>query len=228
MDVEDLEEPESDVEEHGTTRPYKEPKGTLSKMRQQSGNSATEPDLYGAEFAGFLPAYPVCMPHDRWGDRGGGGGEDIQDDVLHSCCTAEGSIDRASSSSMLEYLVYLDDQHNIADCTITRPVTPPVTPGTHRACPFIPLPSSVATVATTVSSIGNPAVSGPMTDTCTPISSMCSPTGSAWATLRSTSKSPGCSDRNPVSAAAHLHLLGESLSLIGHHLQETDCVPWLL
>lgn len=40
-----------------------------------AGNSATEPDLYGAEFAGFLPAYPVCMPHDRWGDRGGGGGE---------------------------------------------------------------------------------------------------------------------------------------------------------
>ncbi|XP_027139441.1 uncharacterized protein hmgxb4b isoform X4 [Larimichthys crocea] len=40
-------------------------------------------------------------------------------------------------------------------------------------------------------------------------SSPCSPSGSPW-------------DTPPVSAAAHLHLLGESLSLIGHHLQETD------
>ncbi|XP_022622572.1 HMG domain-containing protein 4-like isoform X5 [Seriola dumerili] len=70
---------------------------------------------------------------------------------------------------------------------------------------------------------------------CLPIQSVChttdgereveegkSPTGSALDTLRSTSDSPSCSDRGPVSAAAHLHLLGESLSLIGHHLQETD------
>ncbi|XP_056228773.1 uncharacterized protein LOC130166936 isoform X3 [Seriola aureovittata] len=186
MDVGGLEEPALDVEECGT----KEPKCSLSKMRQQLGNRGTEPELNAAESSGFLSAYPVCMSHDRWGERGGGGEE-------------------ASPSSLLEYSVYLDDQHNIADCTITRPFSPPVTSVTHRLCPL-------------KSAEVNPAVSSPMTDTCSPFDSMCSPTGSAWDTLRSTSDCPGCSDRDPVSAAAHLHLLGESLSLIGHHLQETD------
>lgn len=35
-------------------------------------------------------------------------------------------------------------------------------------------------------------------------------------------------DVDPIDAAAHLQLLGESLSLIGHRLQETEvsfCVP---
>lgn len=38
---------------------------------------------------------------------------------------------------------------------------------------------------------------------------------------RSTALVRGC-DNGPVSAAAYLHLLGESLVLIGHYLQETD------
>ncbi|XP_075946293.1 uncharacterized protein hmgxb4b isoform X3 [Anarhichas minor] len=78
------------------------------------------------------------------------------------------------------------------------------------------LSSSVTAAASAESSVVKSVVSGPVTDTCGPISSVCSPTSSAWDTLRSTS------DRDPVSAAAHLHLLGESLSLIGHHLQETN------
>nr|XP_054607653.1 uncharacterized protein LOC107382234 isoform X1 [Nothobranchius furzeri] len=45
--------------------------------------------------------------------------------------------------------------------------------------------------------------------------------GSALDPLRST-RSPTSSDQHPIRAAAHLHLLGESLSLIGHHLQETN------
>lgn len=173
--------------------------------------------------------------------------QDIQHKLLHSCCTAEGSIDQviisevvqslfvlsclliiflpvcfsqASRSSMLEYWVYLDNQHNMADCPVTRPITPPATPVTRSTCPFIPVPSPVA--ASTMSSVINPMASNPMTDTCSPVSSMCSPTSSAWDTLRSTSRSPGCSQWGPVTAAAHLHLLGESLSLIGLHLQETD------
>ncbi|KAG7236754.1 hypothetical protein INR49_029522 [Caranx melampygus] len=68
----------------------------------------------------------------------------------------------------------------------------------------------------------NPAVSSSMTDTCSPFSPLCSATGSAWDALRFTSQTPGCYDRDPVNAAAHLHLLGESLSLIGQHLRETD------
>ncbi|XP_040891080.1 uncharacterized protein LOC121180029 isoform X2 [Toxotes jaculatrix] len=219
MDVDVLEEPELDTEEHGTKRPHKEPVGSLSKTRQQSGSSGTEP--YGASYSGFPPVYPVFMSHNRWGERGGGE-EDIQDNLLHSSCTAGGSIDQASPTSVIEYSVYLHDQHKIADCTRTRPVTPPVSPVTHRPCPFIPVPNSVTTIGTTVSPFVNPVISSTMTDTCSPFSSMSSTTGLAWDTLRSTSKSPGCSDRDPVSAAAHLHLLGESLSLIGRHLQETD------
>lgn len=123
---------------------------------------------------------------------------------------------------MLEYSVYLDEQHNMADCSLTSSVNAPNTPVTHRPCLFTPVPSSATTTASTMSSGVNPPGSSPITDTCSPISSMCSPTASAWDVLRSTSRSPGCSHGDPVSAAAHLHLLGESMSLIGHHLQETD------
>lgn len=119
---------------------------------------------------------------------------------------------------MLEYSVYLDEQHNMADCSLTSPVTPV----THRPCLFTPVPGSVTTIASTASCVVTPMGPNPMTDTCSPISFMCSPTAPTWDTLRSTSRSPGCSDGDPVSAAAHLHLLGESLSLIGHHLQETN------
>ncbi|KAM7419077.1 hypothetical protein PAMA_016272 [Pampus argenteus] len=143
------------------------------------------------------------------------------------CCAVESfprpvfvSLDRraeggeeASPSSVLEYWVHQDDQNNMADCLVSTQLT-------HRLCPFISVPCSVTAIATTMSSTLSPMVSSPTTDS--PISSMCDPIGSAWDTLRSTSRSPGCSDGDPVSAAAHLHLLGESLSLIGHHLQETN------
>ncbi|XP_053274282.1 uncharacterized protein LOC128436553 isoform X1 [Pleuronectes platessa] len=115
----------------------------------------------------------------------------------------------ARPSSLLEYTVHLRDQH--------RTTNPPFTPPAQRPCPFTPPLSSVAAA---VNSAEDPA--GPMTGTCSPICSMCTPTASGWDSLRSTSTIPSCSDGDPVSAAAHLHLLGESLSLIGHHLQETD------
>ncbi|KAF0037524.1 hypothetical protein F2P81_010398 [Scophthalmus maximus] len=127
-----------------------------------------------------------------------------------------GGEEEANPSSVLEYSFYLDDQHG----TVMGPVSPPDTTMIQRPCPFIPLPSPVTTIATAIDL--NSAVSSPMTDSCSPICSMCNPTASDRDTLRSTSTSPGCSDRDPVCAAAHLHLLGESLSLIGHHLQQTD------
>lgn len=114
-----------------------------------------------------------------------------------------------SPSSMLESWVYIDDQHSMADSTTTPMFTFPTTLVTHRPCLL-------------KSGQVNAAVSNSMTDTCSAFSPLCSPTGSAWDALRSTSKTPGCCDRDPVSAAAHLHLLGESLSLIGQHLRETD------
>nr|XP_020452693.1 uncharacterized protein LOC109958417 isoform X2 [Monopterus albus] len=212
MDVEELEEPESDAEEH-----YKEPECSFNQM----GKPSESPEPVGAETSGFLSACTVCVSQDRWSETGEE--EDIQNNLLHSCCTAEGSTDQADQSSTLEYSFYLDEQHKTSDWSLIRPVTPV----THRPCLFIPGPSSMTATASTVSSVVNPAV---------PITSMFTPTGSAWDPLRSTSRSAGCSDGDPVSAAAHLHLLGESLSLIGHHLQETNAsVPhtshdpgWLL
>ncbi|XP_034716110.1 uncharacterized protein LOC117936802 isoform X5 [Etheostoma cragini] len=192
MEVEELEEPDSDFEE---------PEDLLNKKRKHSGKSEAEPELNGAESSGFLPAYPVCVSRDRWEER---------------------EAEEASTSSMLEYWVYPDNQHSMADCPITRTITSPATPVTHRPCPFTPVPSSVAAVDSTVCSVVNPMMSSPMTDTCSPNSSVCSPIRSALDTLSSTSTSPGCADQDPVSAAAHLHLLGESLSLIGHHLQESN------
>lgn len=117
---------------------------------------------------------------------------------------------QTSPSSKLEYWVYLDNKHNMVNCPITR-ITPPVSPVPNRPCPCLPISSPVT--ASVESSLGNPMAS-PTTDTYSPSSSTCGPTGSAW--------SPGGFEQDPVSAAAHLHLLGESLSLIGHHLQRTD------
>ncbi|XP_032393311.1 uncharacterized protein hmgxb4b isoform X6 [Etheostoma spectabile] len=185
MEVEELEEPDSDFEE---------PENLLNKKWKHSGKSEAEPELNGAESSGFLPAYPVCVSQDRWEER---------------------EVEEASPSSMLEYWVYPENQHSMADCPITKTITSPATPVTHRPCPFIPVSSSVAAVDSTVCSVVIPMMSSP-------ISSMCSPISSALDTLSSTSTSPGCADQDPVSAAAHLHLLGESLSLIGHHLQETN------
>ncbi|XP_051239837.1 uncharacterized protein LOC127354160 isoform X2 [Dicentrarchus labrax] len=201
-----------------------ETKLLLSKKMCHSGNSGAEHELCEVESSGFLPAYPVCVPQDRWGIKGGEDEreQDIQNKLLRSCCTAEGSIDLVSPSSMLEHWVYLDNQHNTADGPVTTTITPPATPVTHRPCPFIPVPSSVT--ASAMRDVVDPMIYSPMTHTCSPISSMCSPSDSAWDTLRSTYRSPGCCDLDPVSAAAHLHLLGESLSLIGHHLQETNKV----
>lgn len=142
----------------------------------------------------------------------------MQDNLLHSCCTAEGSIGQTSPSPMLEYRVYLDNQHSMADCHMNRTVSTSVLPVRDRASLCKPIPGSVTAMATTVSSM----VSSLMTDTCSPTGPTCSAVSSAWNTFSSTSRSLHHSDQDPVSAAAHLHLLGESLSLIGLHLQETN------
>lgn len=120
-----------------------------------------------------------------------------------------------SQSCMLEYWVYLDNQPCIADCPGARPVTPPSAPLTYSPCPVTPAASPVS--ATTLSY----AVS-PLADTCSPSSSLCRPTTPSWDSLRATFRSPSCDEWDPVRAAAHLHLLGESLSLIGMHIQATN------
>ncbi|XP_034044206.1 HMG box-containing protein 4-like isoform X2 [Thalassophryne amazonica] len=98
---------------------------------------------------------------------------------------------------MLEHWEYVDEQSSMMDCPVTRPFPPPGSPLTHRPYPIMPTPTSVA--STTGYSISLSPGS----------------TGSA-------SDSLGSTPWNPVSTAAYLHLLGESLSLIGYRLQDTN------
>lgn len=106
----------------------------------------------------------------------------------------------------------LDNQLSITGCPSSRTTSLPVTPETHRPCTVVPVPESVL----------YPMIPSPMADTYTSTASMCSHTDSAWDTLRPTTGSPGSFNQDPIRAAAHLHLLGESLSLIGQFLQETN------
>lgn len=131
---------------------------------------------------------------------------------MHSFYPAEGSIYQDIQSSLFEYWVCLDNQHSMADCPSSKSPSLPVTPETHRPHTVIPVPGPVL----------YPMIPSPMAATCTPISSMCSPTDSAWDTLRPSTRSPGSFKQDPARAAAHLHLLGESLFLIGQFLQETN------
>ncbi|XP_068607507.1 HMG box-containing protein 4-like [Brachionichthys hirsutus] len=141
----------------------------------------------------FHPAFVVCLPEDRWGIRGEQ--ESIHDLLSDPCCPAEGSIHQTSPISMLEYWVYIDHENNMADCPIIRAIAPPASPVTH-------------------SPVVQSKVSGPVADTDRLSNVACGPASSVW--------SPGCFEQDPVGAAAHLHLLGESLSLIGHHLRGTN------
>ncbi|KAM3623215.1 uncharacterized protein V6R79_008493 [Siganus canaliculatus] len=207
-----------DLEESNTKKLYKGLKGLLSKRRAHSGNVGAEAKLSTAESSTFIPAGPVCVFPDKWGVRGV---EDIQDELLYSCCPAEGSLDQSSPSTMLEYWVCLGNQHNMADDPATGSITPPATPANYRSCPFVCFPGPI-TVSTVSPRVG-PEESHPAAEAFSPFRSMCtSPTRSAWDALKYTSRNSVCSEQDPVSAAAHLHLLGESLSLIGCHLQETD------
>uniref|UniRef100_A0A3P9KKW7 Uncharacterized protein n=1 Tax=Oryzias latipes TaxID=8090 RepID=A0A3P9KKW7_ORYLA len=55
-----------------------------------------------------------------------------------------------------------------------------------------------------------------------PITSSCFVTSPTSEAFKFASRSPSPLRGDPVSAAAHLHLLGESLSLIGQHLQDIN------
>ncbi|XP_029907202.1 HMG box-containing protein 4 [Myripristis murdjan] len=221
VDVEDLEE--SDDEDYSTKKLYKEPKGLHKKKRQHSDNSGVGSGPYGVTSPGFLPVYPVYVTQGQWRqtalEENG-----TQDNLLHSGCTAEGSIDQVNHSPIVEYWVHLNDQQDTADCPLTDLIPSAASPVTCRPHPFISTPNSVTDIASTVSFISSPVIStsSSMADMASPTSSVCSPPSSASDTPRSTSRGPSCSDLDPINAAAHLHLLGESLSLIGQQLQETN------
>lgn len=95
-----------------------------------------------------------------------------------------------------------DKQHNAAECVRNRPhLDPPIT-GRFR---------SLVTVAGPVTSAMNSSVN----HTCGSVSSSSD-------AFRCTSSIPCAPEWNPVHVAAHLHLLGEALSLIGLHLKGTN------
>lgn len=124
---------------------------------------------------------------------------------------------QVSPGSMLEHWDCLDDQHDLAVCPFPTPDTPPATSVTLS-------PSSVTAFGATVTSAVSPVTrrTSSLTDMTAPTTSTNNPSVSARDPLGSSPRGPGCSELEPVSAAAHLHLLGESLSLIGHQLQETN------
>ncbi|KAM9818010.1 uncharacterized protein hmgxb4b [Syngnathus typhle] len=98
-------------------------------------------------------------------------------------------------SSVMEFL---NDKPNEVDCWPHPSMTAPSSPTSITTKPALSL-----------------AVAGPSSDR--PAASMRRPVGSLWGEMES--QNPACC--NPANAAAHLHLLGEALDLIGHILKGT-------
>lgn len=141
------------------------------------------------------------------------------------CCPAEGSsqcqlqlatsLSLQSQSCVLDCWVYPDEQHLLAACPGAAPVTAASAPLTCCPCAVTPAPGngSESTLRFALNALA---------DTCSLDGCACGPITSTCDSLRPTVGSSSCSERDPVCAAAHLHLLGESLCLIGLHLRTTD------
>lgn len=110
---------------------------------------------------------------------------------------------QTSPCSMPEDWVCHDKQHNMAECV--RNPTHPDPPITGSFCSSVPVVGPVTT--STTSSLVNYA---------------CGSVSSTSDAFRCTSSIPCSPEWNPVNVAAHLHLLGEALSLIGLHLKGTN------
>lgn len=104
---------------------------------------------------------------------------------------------------MFKCWVCQDKQHNMADCVRNPPNPDPPTTGSSATS--VPVAGPVTT--SNMSSVVN--------DTRGPVSSL----GDAF---RCAPAVPCRTEWNPVNVAAHLHLLGEALSLIGLHLKGTN------
>lgn len=127
--------------------------------------------------------------------------------VYSSICL---SIDlfQTSPCSMFKCWVCQDKQHSVADC-VRNPTHPdPPTPGSSPAS----LPVAGPVTTSNMSSVAN-YTRGP---------------SSLSDAFRCTPTTPCSPEWNPVNAAAHLHLLGEALSLIGLHLKGTNVRTILL
>lgn len=116
---------------------------------------------------------------------------------------------QTSPCSTFKCWVCQDKQHSIADCV--RNPTNPDPPTTGSSPTSVPVAGPVTT--SNMSSVVN--------YTRGPLSSLSD-------AFRCTPTIPCSPEWNPVNVAAHLHLLGEALSLIGLHLQGTNVRTILL
>lgn len=104
---------------------------------------------------------------------------------------------------MSEYWVCRDKLHNTAECVRGPPhLDPPVT---GSFCSVVPVAGPVTTSAISSS-----------------VNYTCGSASSSSEAFRGASSIPRAPEWNPVNVAAHLHLLGEALSLIGLHLKGTN------
>lgn len=132
--------------------------------------------------------------------------------MISAACT---SLPLLLQSCVLDRWVYPNDQQQLAACSGAAPVT--AAPAPRPWCPCAGAPAPGHESESTQRFALNP-----LADTCSLRFSARRPVTLTWDPFRSTVGSSSCSQRDPVCAAAHLHLLGESLSLIGLHLRTTD------
>lgn len=111
--------------------------------------------------------------------------------------------------------MYPDDQQQLAACSGAAPAPLPW-------CPCAGAPDPQAPAPTHESDSSGRFALNPLADTWGLRGSARWPFTLSWDPCRSTVGSSSCSERDPACAAAHLHLLGEALCLIGWHLRTTD------
>ncbi|XP_035992719.1 uncharacterized protein LOC105936690 isoform X3 [Fundulus heteroclitus] len=210
MDLKGVEQASLDAEECRSKSPHQvELNGCLTERSQHVERSGMGSEPVWTESSCPLPSHLVYVPQDRWmmGDP-----ENFPDNLLHSCCTVEGAVDQRCSDPSVECWLCLANQPHTADSHTDRDNGPSLSHVMDSADLRTPSPAGAT---------AGPELCSFMADTCGLIGSWCSVCRSSWDTIRSRIPSSS-SDHCPVSAAAHLHLLGESLTLIGRHLEETD------
>lgn len=129
--------------------------------------------------------------------------------------SAPTSLSLLIQSCVLDCWLYPDDRQQLAACSGAAPVTAAPAPPPWCPCAGAPAPGHESESTQTFAL-------NPLADTWSLSGSAARPNTLTWDPSRSPVGSSSCSERDPVCAAAHLHLLGESLCLIGLHLRTTD------
>ncbi|XP_056137045.1 HMG box-containing protein 4-like [Lampris incognitus] len=183
-----------------------EPESLPKRKWEHFGHCRDAPELNEVDSFPFFPSYDIYAPQDGWKERGEEAGTEVN--WLDSISTAEGGIDQPTLRPLTEHWEYLDNEHTAAESFVASSHTSADSPLSRT--------SSVTFTCSSDTAIGSPII-------------MASPTAFATSATSSTSESlrfnhveSDCLNLDPMNAAAHLHLLGESLSLIGHQLLQTN------